>query len=602
VAAPSSQLRPGGYFASLAGLLVILYLLVFFTGKSPKPALGLDLQGGTTVTLTAHTDSGKAPSKADLDTAQNIIENRVNGLGVANSNVVTQGNDQIVISVPGSNGDQAKALGTTAQLFFRATLAGPLDVNNPTSTTTPTPSTSPSSPSNSNSPSNSPSTSPSNSPSAKVGPSSSSSSSGHAAGRAPGEAIHAQPADYVAAPAPSSSAPKSSTTPTPSSSSSASSSLPAGVPSYLAGDMDKSCSALAKIAAQPQAKKKAVVVCDTDGKAKYVMDKPLFPGTEVKGASAQYNADATNGGQVGWSIIVSLKGHGQSIWSDYTSKNNVNVTPGALANQVGFVLDGRLLSDPEIQGAIQGDTSITGSFTASQAKTLANDFKYGALPLNFTISNAQTVSATLGSTQLKAGLLAGGIGLGLVVIYSLLYYRALGIVTIASLVTSGLLVYASVVLLGRQFDFTLTLAGIAGFIVAVGITADSFVVFFERLKEEVRGGRTMRSGVPRAWVRARRTILSADAVSFLAAAILYYLAAGDVRGFAFTLGLSTILDLVVVFLFTHPIVSVASRSKTFSSPRMSGLGKPPAVAATTTAGPSAAERAAQRHARAAKES
>jgi preprotein translocase subunit SecD len=580
---------------------VILYLLVFFTGKSAKPELGLDLQGGTTVTLTAHTDSGKAPSKADLDTAQSIIENRVNGLGVANSNVVTQGNDQIVISVPGSNGDQAKALGTTAQLFFRATLAGPLDVNKPTSTTTPTSSTSPS---GSASPSNSPSKSPSNSPSAKVGPTNTS-SSGHAAGRAPGDTVHAQPADYVAAStAPKSSAPKASATPksstTPSSSSSSSTALPTGVPTYLAGDMDKSCAALAKIAAAPTAKKKAVVVCDTDGKAKYVMDKPLFPGTEVKSASAQYNTDPTSG-QAGWFIIVSLKSHGQSVWSDYTSKNNITATPGALANQVGFVLDGRLLSDPEIQGAIQGDTQISGSFSASEAKTLANDFKYGALPLNFTISNAQTVSATLGSTQLKAGLLAGGIGLGLVVIYSLIYYRALGLVTIASLVTSGLLVYASVVLLGRQFSFSLTLAGIAGFIVAVGITADSFVVFFERLKEEVRGGRTMRSGVPRAWVRARRTILSADAVSFLAAAILYYLAAGDVRGFAFTLGLSTILDLVVVFLFTHPIVSVASRSKTFSSPRMSGLGKPRAVAATAS-GPSAAERAAQRHARASKES
>ena len=173
MAAPSSQLRAGGYFATLAGLLVILYVLVFFTGKSPKPELGLDLQGGTTVTLTAHTENNKAPNKADLNTAQSIIENRVNGLGVANSNVVTQGNDQIVISVPGSNGDQAKALGSTAQLFFRATIAGPLSVTQPT--TTPTPS-------GSASPSTSPSSSPSASPSAKNSPSSSNSPSGHAAG------------------------------------------------------------------------------------------------------------------------------------------------------------------------------------------------------------------------------------------------------------------------------------------------------------------------------------------------------------------------------------------------------------------------------------
>ena len=198
--------------------------------------------------------------------------------------------------------------------------------------------------------------------------------------------------------------------------------------------------------------------------------------------------------------------------------------------------------------------------------------KYGALPLTFQQQEALTVSPTLGSDQLKAGLLAGGIGVALVFIYSLLYYRALGLVMIASLILSGILVYAVLVILGRQIGFTLTLAGIAGFIVAIGITADSFVVFFERLKDEIREGRSPRSAVPRAWVRARRTILSADAVSFLAAAILYYLAAGTVKGFAFTLGMSTILDLVIVFLFTHPVVTLFARNKAFMSPRISGLG------------------------------
>ena len=608
MAAPSSQLRVGGYFASLAGLLVILYLLVFFTGGSPKPALGLDLQGGTTVTLTAHTESGRAPSKDDLDTAQTIIENRVNGLGVANSNVVTQGNDQIVISVPGSNGDQAKSLGTTAQLYFRATLAGPLAVNQTSNGSSPTPSPSPSkSPSKSPSPSSSQSQSPKSSSSPKAnsapqlhrdltGP-------GGSAQTAPQHgAVHGQPADFtVAAPKP-----KPTPTPTPSATAPANGQLPQGVPASLAPDLNKTCNQLAKIAAAPSAKNRQVVVCTDDNKAKYVMDKPLIAGTQVKGASAVYNSDPTSGAQVGWSVSLDLKSKGQRIWTDYTSQNNEQKNPGALANQVGFVLDGRLLGPPPaIQGTIPGATSISGNYDATSAKTLANNFKYGALPLNFTTSNAQTVSATLGSTQLKAGLLAGGIGLILVVVYSLLYYRLLGLVTIASLVISGLLVYASVVLLGRQLGFTLTLAGIAGFIVAVGITADSFVVFFERLKEEVIGGRTMRSGVPRAWLRARRTILSADAVSFLAAAILYYLAAGDVKGFAFTLGLSTILDLVVVFLFTHPIVSMLSRSKVFSSPRFSGLGSLRQRSATAGEAPdtSAAERAAaRRRARVARES
>jgi preprotein translocase subunit SecD len=183
-----------------------------------------------------------------------------------------------------------------------------------------------------------------------------------------------------------------------------------------------------------------------------------------------------------------------------------------------------------------------------------------------------SVSATLGLAQMKAGLLAGAIGLALVVIYCLIYYRALGLVVIASLAASASIVFAMLVLLGRSMGFTLSLAGIAGFIVAIGITADSFVVFFERLKDEVKEGRTVRSSVPRAWVRARRTILSADAVSLLAAIVLYLLASGQVAGFAFTLGLSTIIDLVIVFLFTHPLVSVLSGSKTFTSPKFSGLG------------------------------
>jgi preprotein translocase subunit SecD len=263
------------------------------------------------------------------------------------------------------------------------------------------------------------------------------------------------------------------------------------------------------------------------------------------------------------------------------------------------VLDGRVISAPEIQGTINGRTSITGQFNQDSATALANSLKYGALPLTFTQGQALTVSPTLGSDQLRAGMLAGGIGLVLVVVYSLIYYRALGLVTIASLAISGVLTYACLVILGRQIGFTLTLAGIAGFIVAVGITADSFVVFFERLKDEVREGRTMRSGVPRAWVRARRTILSADAVSFLAAAILYYLAAGEVKGFAFTLGMSTVLDLVIVFLFTHPLVSVASRSATFSSARFSGLGAVQELAAENAAAKSAAPAGSTAAARAA---
>ena len=239
---------------------------------------------------------------------------------------------------------------------------------------------------------------------------------------------------------------------------------------------------------------------------------------------------------------------------------------------VAFTLDGEVVSAPNINQPIFGNTQISGNFNQRSASELAGILRYGSLPLSFESSDAQTVSATLGLASLQAGLIAGAIGLALVFIYCLIYYRVLGILTILSLVLSAAIVYAVLVLLGRWIGFTLDLAGVAGFIVAIGITADSFVIFFERLKDEVREGRSFRSAVPRGWVRARRTILSADAVMFLAAAVLYILAVGQVRGFAFTLGMSTVLDLVVVFLVTHPLVALASNSRVFSSPALSGLG------------------------------
>jgi preprotein translocase subunit SecD len=232
-----------------------------------------------------------------------------------------------------------------------------------------------------------------------------------------------------------------------------------------------------------------------------------------------------------------------------------------------------VVSAPEIREPIPGGrTQITGQFTDSSARELANVLKYGSLPLSFESSEAETVSATLGLTSLRAGLIAGAVGIALVLLYSLLYYRILGVLIALSLVASGAMVYAILVLLGRYIGYTLDLAGIAGLIIGIGMTADSFVVFFERIKDEIRDGRSFRSAVPRGWNRARKTILSGNAVTFLAAAVLYVLAVGQVKGFAFTLGLTTILDVVVVFLVTWPIVYIASKSPTMAKPRVNGLG------------------------------
>jgi preprotein translocase subunit SecD len=243
-----------------------------------------------------------------------------------------------------------------------------------------------------------------------------------------------------------------------------------------------------------------------------------------------------------------------------------------VGQQVAIVLDGVVVSAPTIQEAIPGSAQISGSLTEKSAKDLANVLKYGALPVSFTIPTSQSISPTLGTAQLHAGLLAGAIGLILVIAYSLLYYRGLGLVTVASLALSALLLYAATTLLGHLLGYTLSLAGIAGFIVAVGITADSFVVFFERLRDEVREGRTLRSGVEKAWKRAFRTILSADFVSLLAAVVLYLVSIGNVRGFAFTLGLSTASDLLIVTMFTKPLLTMLARTKLYGTgTRFSGL-------------------------------
>jgi preprotein translocase subunit SecD len=565
VAAPSGSLPVGRYLGALAGILVVLYALVFFTGDSATPKLGLDLEGGTQVTLQAKTTDGKPPSSASLNQARQIIERRVNGLGVAEAEVVTQSPDRIVISVPGANGDAAKSVGQTAQLRFRPMIFSAAAAATPPSASA--------TPSGSASPSAGGSASPKPSASASAA-SGSASPQGFAPAPSGGASAPAATASAPAATAPAATAPAATaqvpTTPPPGAD-------PKQYAAAVAAFQELTCSTGTSSSGSASLDKPTDVIasCDQNGGSKYLLDKAIIEGTDISGASAV--APTSTSPQ--WTVSLDFNGKGQATWAQYTAQHNVTATPNSPANNVAFVLDGKTISAPAIQGTINGQTQITGSFTQAEAENLANVLKYGALPLTFEQQQALTVSPTLGSDQLKAGLLAGGIGIALVFIYSLLYYRALGLVMIASLLLSGVLVYAVLVILGRQIGFTLTLAGITGFIVAIGITADSFVVFFERLKDEIRDGRSPRSAVPRAWVRARRTILSADAVSFLAAAILYYLAAGTVKGFAFTLGMSTVLDLVIVFLFTHPVVTLFARNKAFMSPRISGLGSVQKIAA-----------------------
>ena len=304
-----------------------------------------------------------------------------------------------------------------------------------------------------------------------------------------------------------------------------------------------------------------LVACSQDGLNIYLLGPSIIDGQEIADASSVFNSQQSR-----HEISLSFKTTGSNTWAEFTSAN--------IGKQAAFTLDSKVVSAPTIQGATPAGsaTSITGSFTAESAKELANTLKYGSLPLSFAASEAETVSATLGLASLQAALIAGAVGLVLVLLYCLVYYRMLGVLTALSLILSGVMVYAIMVLLGRYIGFTLDLAGMAGLIIGIGMTADSFVVFFERIKDEMREGRSFRSAVPRGWARARRTILSGNAVSFIAAAVLYVLAVGQVRGFAFTLGLTTILDVIVVFLVTWPLVSMASRSAFWSKPSVNGLG------------------------------
>ncbi|MFC4585107.1 protein translocase subunit SecD [Sphaerisporangium corydalis] len=564
-------------------MLLALLALILAMGatmllqKAFVPKYALDLAGGTTVTLSPVTQSGAAPSQESLDLAVNIIRERVNGHGLADADVAKSG-DNIVISVGGAGTDEVvKSVGTTAELRFRQVLAvaaanatpGKL----PTAPATPVPSGSPS-------PTGKGSAKPTAEPSSTAKPA----PSGTPAGRALSSALTAP------TPAPSASASGASAKPsgkaaTPEPSASAPSGQPSGQPSAptaedpLAGvDLTGVDPAVATQFQNLDCTKKdpgrgvqddpgkQIVACSDDGGAKYVLEKAAVKGTEVSGATS--GVDSTTGE---WIVSVNFKSQGASQFAKITGQITSAPQP---RNQLAMVLDGVVISAPVIEEPIPGGQArISGSFTQKTSTDLANELKFGALPLKFVQSSIEEVSGTLGADQLRGGLLAGGIGLILVVFYSLLYYRGLGLVAVASLGVATILTYQAVVLLGHNANFRLSLPHIIGLIVSIGITADSFIVYFERMRDEMKEGRrSLRVAVEVAWVRARRTILIADAVMFIAALVLYFLAVGGVAGFAFAMGLTTLIDIMVVFLFTKPFVAALAKVPFFAKGhKLSGL-------------------------------
>ncbi|MBA3489440.1 MAG: protein translocase subunit SecD [Longispora sp.] len=521
------QTHPWRQVAALAVILIGLWSLVLFTGPGKilsrerlEPRLGLDLIGGTTLTLIARTPDNQPPSRESLEQARQIIENRANGLGVAEPEVVTEGESNIKVSVAGSGGDIIKQIGQPAQLKFRKVLSiSPETVEAPA-------------------PPASEATNPTlDEVKAKLGPV-------YAVAEALTSVEDGQAKAAELAPFAGLSGREVAV-------------LPANI-QFLVPAI--SCRQLNdRPAGSVDQADVQVVACDES--SKYLLDVAKVVGTDL--ATATYNFDQS------WKVIAKFTSAGQSRWTELTREAYAD----GQRNPVAIVLDNTVVTAPAIQGIINGDAEITGDFNRRSAELLANQLKYGALPLTFEQGEANSISATLGTDQLRGGLLAAAIGLLLVVVYALFYYRLLGLVIIGSLALSALLTYAVLVLLGRQIGFTLTLAVISGFIVSLGVAADSFVIYFERLKDEIREGRSVRSAVDRAWIRARRTIITANTVTILCAVVLYLVSVGAVKGFAFALGLAVLLDLLVVFLFRHPMMSLMAKSPAFLSPRFSGLGR-----------------------------
>ncbi|MFE9645914.1 protein translocase subunit SecD [Streptomyces sp. NPDC006365] len=541
----SAQGRPGRTLALMLIAIVALTGGMFASGHT-TPRLGIDLAGGTSITLEAQNEPGQknAINPTNMKTAVGIMERRVNGLGVSEAEVQTQGDKNIIVNIPkGTNSAQAREqVGTTAKLYFRPVLTGA-----PTGgATDPGASPSPSPSGNSASPSAS-GKSPSSTPSATA----------TTQGRAVTEGLAAKDDAKKASPSPS-------TTPSGNAS-------PPADPSgeAAAADVQKQLDALdcstakGRAAASEKASQakdsETIVACDPESQYKYALGPVAVNGERVEDASAVF---ATTTGE-GWIVQMKFDNKGSDQFADVTGKLVGQAPP---QNQFAIVLDGEIVSAPSVNSAITGGSAqISGGFTQQSAEDLANVLSYGALPLTFKEASVTTVDAALGGEQLEAGLIAGAIGLALVIIYLLLYYRGLSLIAITSLLVSAVMTYVIMSLLGPAIGFALNLPAVCGAIVAIGITADSFIVFFERIRDEVREGRTLRPAVERGWPRARRTILVSDFVSFLAAAVLFIVTVGKVQGFAFTLGLTTVLDVVVVFFFTKPLMTILARKKFFAS-------------------------------------
>jgi preprotein translocase subunit SecD len=474
-------------------------------GASFVPQLALDLQGGTSIILSPTLADGETVKPEQLDQAVAIIRARVDSTGVSESTVTTSGNNNIIVEIPGVPSESTlQLIKSSAKLEFRAVLVA------------------------------------SASTTSQVGGDSSSSASPSV-----------------------SAAPTKSAAPAPTAKPTDPSDLNWVSPALQAQFDALDCSKQFRAPGQVDDPTQPLVTCDNYRYQKYILGPVEVAGSDISNATAGTITTSTGAATNEWAVNLDFNTKGTEAFSAVTSRLYPLTSP---RNQFAVTLDGYVITAPQTNAVItNGSAQITGSFTKDSSKSLADQLKYGSLPIGFEVQSQENISATLGSESLKSGLLAGLIGLILVIIYSMFQYRALASITIGSLVIAAVLTYLLISILSWRQGYRLSLSGVAGLIVAIGITADSFIVYFERVRDELRDGRTLSAAVEAGWKRAVRTILVSDGVSLLAAVVLFALTVGSVKGFAFTLGLTTLVDLAVVAMFTHPMLQIMAQMKFFST-------------------------------------
>ncbi|MCL2652958.1 MAG: protein translocase subunit SecD [Propionibacteriaceae bacterium] len=580
--------KPGHKLTAFAVIIACLYGLMAL-GATWTPRLGLDLKGGTTVTLTARADTTSAPVPVDtaspsasptdqpsatptagntngapsadaMQQALNIIQQRVNSLGVGDSSVQLQGNNQIQIAVPGVDSQElVNLVGKTAVLGFRnvyqvaqSTAPVPLPTATPSESPTDTATATPTAePTDTTEPSASETVvAPTETPARRVAPAlptapptSRPTTAGSNPNTSFSDLLNWQPTAQDTADFTNWSCGMVVQD----------GKLPDGTPAANGTMYYPDGTPIVDVWDQP------LFACDSYAQ-KYLLGPVIVQGQRVTGAQSGIPQ-----GGVAYQVTLSFDSAGTNEFAQATAKLVNQTSP---MNQFAIVLDGAVVSAPRVDSAIPGgQAQITGTFTQQQAQDLARVLNYGSLPLSFDASSVSTVSPTLGGEQLRAGILAGIIGLILTMLYAMFYYRGLAIIVIGSLISAAVITYSAIVLLGTTVGFALNLPGIAGVILAIGVTADSFIIFFERIRDEIRDGYSLTHSVESGWVKARGTIVVADAVQLLSAVVLFFLAIGDVRGFAFTLLVTTMIDLFIVFFFSKPLMTLLARRDYFRSGR-----------------------------------